>query len=202
MSRGKPKETLHHLSRKPLRDLAAFFQEMQSASDRACALVACAALDGQLADLLRFHMVPLKPEENERLFYSQNSVFGSLSSKTLAAWALGIITREEKDNIDHLRQIRNVFAHTVAQLNFEEPLIVDHCRKLIFPFIPKTMEGVEYPQNARALFAVASQSQLCSLLITMSKLKNKKITKMRTASRRRNKNRSPHKENRRISEGA
>ena len=90
-SKGKKKQTLHDLSRRPLDSdtTKAFFKELSSDSDRACALVAVASVDQKMADAILTKFIELEESQVDRIFYSKNAVLGTLSNKNEIAYALG-----------------------------------------------------------------------------------------------------------------
>jgi len=177
VSKGKPKETLQHLTRKPFQSIRACYEELQGTSDRACALVAVALLDQQLMTLLRTKMIDLNSEETDKLFYSYQSVFSTFSSKIMAAWAFGLITKEERENMSHIRRIRNVFAHSVVKIGFKEPLITEECTKLIFPDLPDADQI--HMENPRFNFEKSVVSQYTRLVNEQAKFLKEKSVRLR-----------------------
>ena len=57
---------------------------------------------------------------------------GSLSARIETAYALGLISKEERDNINLIRDIRNDFAHRFldTKVSFQTPKIKDKCMQL------------------------------------------------------------------------
>jgi DNA-binding MltR family transcriptional regulator len=114
-----------HLAKKKRIDLQAYssaadFPSIQSelvdASDRAAAIVGAAALDVHLERLLSAFMVDDMQEVNN-LVASDNpgAPLGSFSARTRACYCLGLITRTAFDDLNRIRQIRNIFAHHVLE---------------------------------------------------------------------------------------
>jgi len=54
----------------------------------------------------------------------------SFSSKIRLAYALRIIESPERDDLDWIREIRNVFAHAVRPITFSNPLVMDRVLKM------------------------------------------------------------------------
>lgn len=63
--------------------------------------------------------MPLNDTEIETQFFGKNANFGSFSIRTDLCYLIGLITAEEKRDLDIMRRIRNAFAHGTAPLSFE-----------------------------------------------------------------------------------
>lgn len=103
----------------PLPDLPA---ELQSSSDRACAIVGAGILDALLEQLLKRSFVI---GSSDRLFDS----FGPLDTfagKIDLARALGLIPATEADDLHRIRKIRNEFAHSLEHMAFASAPVRDH----------------------------------------------------------------------------
>jgi hypothetical protein len=66
-SKGRPKPSLHSLSRLPI-NLETYFKELAGESDRACALIVGAAMSDGLGDLLKLYFVKLEETDINHLF--------------------------------------------------------------------------------------------------------------------------------------
>jgi len=95
-------------------------------SDRGMTLIIAAHAEACLRRILE--AVLIESKETEKLFEGPYAPFGSLSGKTQAAFVMGLITKHERDKIDALRGVRNVFAHE-AKASFEHPKIAKICNK-------------------------------------------------------------------------
>ncbi|WP_164093432.1 hypothetical protein [Stenotrophomonas maltophilia] len=95
-------------------------------SDRGIALIIAAHIEECLRRILESVLVD--SPETKSLFEGPYAPFGSLSGKTQAAFVMGLLTRSERDRIDAVRRVRNVFAHQ-ASASFEHPDIIKICRK-------------------------------------------------------------------------
>jgi DNA-binding MltR family transcriptional regulator len=128
-SKGRPKPSLRDLSRLPM-DVNSYFDELTAESDRACALIAAAAVADGLRDLIYQYCFNISKEEYEHIFYSQNAVLGSLANRAEIAKALGLISPEEYGAISVIRRVRNEFSHSMAQFTFDNELIRAELDKL------------------------------------------------------------------------
>lgn len=95
-------------------------------SDRGITLIVAAYIEDCLRRILE--SILINEKESQDLFDGPYAPFGSLSGKTQAAFVLGLITRKERDRVDAVRRVRNVFAHE-ASASFDHPEIVKICNK-------------------------------------------------------------------------
>jgi DNA-binding MltR family transcriptional regulator len=111
--------------------LRATCKELQGESDRACALIAGAAISDALGNLLRRYFVKLKETDINRLFHDLGAPLGGFASRTDVAFALGLISPQERVDANVIRKIRNQFAHTLAQIDFSQELIASEMIKVL-----------------------------------------------------------------------
>jgi DNA-binding MltR family transcriptional regulator len=101
-------------------------------SDRGCVLVAAAAIDEALEDLLR---AAFRDAERDRrqidLLFVPNAPLQALSAKARIAFALELISRRTFQAINHLRKMRNLFAHLYDDVNFGAPQARDYVRRMV-----------------------------------------------------------------------
>lgn len=130
-----------------------FLTEFQHETERAAAVLGAAYLDTLLEELLCASFVEA-PTDNDRLF-AQEGPLASFSARIKLAYFLGLITKEEHDDLHQVREIRNRFAHKIHGLTFDTDEIRDRCRNLKcteerFKAVQDLNEG--YPRDARSLF--------------------------------------------------
>lgn len=111
-----------------LKDFSAFLHEFQSETDRGAALVGAALIDQKLADSLRSFMVDGKTAGE--LLNDGTAFLGTLSARTKACHALGLIDDYELSECDVIRKVRNEFAHRVHGTTFGDPKISRLCDRL------------------------------------------------------------------------
>lgn len=104
-----------------------FLAEVQSMSDRTVAIVWGALVEDALRVAIEKRMPHLAPNQVDHLF-STGGILESFSSKAKMALALNIITKAEYDDIDLIRDIRNVFAHAILAIDFTNQPIRDSCK--------------------------------------------------------------------------
>lgn len=130
-SKGAKKETLQTLSRQPLLpdDLETYMKVISGESDRACALVASSFVEHSLINLLRAAFIDLNETEDDDIFSKNGSALGTFANRIDIAYALGLISKEQTNDLDTIRNIRNVFAHAVKDISFKDPLVKAECKQ-------------------------------------------------------------------------
>lgn len=134
-SRGRKKPSLHDLSKQGIgpEHRKEYIKELMGESDRAAALVAAAEIDSRLILLLRDSFSHrISAAEEDELFYGKRAPLGDFSSRISIAYALGVIFSDERDDLNRIRRVRNVFAHSVIPLTFENELIAKECSGLLY----------------------------------------------------------------------
>jgi hypothetical protein len=111
-------------------ELKPFFDTFQAESDRACGVLAGVLLDSLLETLLRSVMLSSTPK---KIFSGSGGVLGTFSGKTDMAYYLGHISKDEYDELNIIRSIRNDFAHAINHaLSFSTSPVVDRVQNLQF----------------------------------------------------------------------
>lgn len=59
-----------------------------------------------------------------------NAPLGSFSARTKAAHALGLLSTGQLRDLEHLRRIRNVFAHSWDHVSLDAPALAGHVRAM------------------------------------------------------------------------
>jgi len=124
-----------------IEELSAFLREINSESDRGMALVGLSSIDDRLRATLAAFMCPGR--QTDVLLSGANAALGTLSSRSAACLALGLVEKPEFDEINILRKIRNEFAHGLVSVRFTEPRIEALCNSLKSPlpeFVPKQQQ--------------------------------------------------------------
>lgn len=108
--------------------------------DRAAALVASTLLEHALEEAISGHFAPIDPNDIRRLFEGDNEREGTLGSfyaKIWLAYALGVFGKQILDDLNMIRHIRNVFAHSPIDVTFDTPDIGGACQfhfiDMLFP---------------------------------------------------------------------
>ncbi|MGQ0688652.1 MAG: MltR family transcriptional regulator [Limnobacter sp.] len=129
-----------------------FLNEFQKESDRGAALVGAALLDSRLERILRSHFIQGK-HANE-LLDGANAPLGTFSSRIKCCFSLGLITAHERQELEIVRSIRNLFAHQEHGLNFEDKKVQGLCSS----FSPRRPQGVTCTTRQMFTYAVVANS--------------------------------------------
>jgi mannitol operon repressor len=147
MERKPLSETHPHL-----REFTAFLDVLNKESDRGAVLISLAMLDDLLEHTILSFLI--ETNEAEKLTDGFNAPLGTLSARALAAYSLGLISKEEYQDCDRLRRIRNEFAHNV-HFSFDDQKVKDICANLQF-----SAKGLD---SAKALFSTAATGLILTL---------------------------------------
>jgi hypothetical protein len=110
------------------REVYGLRKSLGSETDRGCALMAAAYIDSLLGKLLEAYLI-----EDAALvpaLFGAYGPLGTFASRTDLAYGLGLINKQTRKQITHIRKIRVEFAHTYEPITFEYPPIRDRCREL------------------------------------------------------------------------
>jgi Mannitol repressor len=88
--------------------------------DRALAIVGAAHLADALRQAITKHLHPARPaDSDDQLFVDESAPLSGLAARTRMAWALGLLTEENRADLTIIRGIRNAFAHAPDHLSFK-----------------------------------------------------------------------------------
>jgi hypothetical protein len=108
--------------------------ELSSEKPRSAAIVAAAYLEDVATLTLLTKMVPLSNNEHDSLF-SGSAPLSPFSAKIQMLYAMGIIGKKIKHDLEAIKEIRNAFAHAKMSIDFDTPAIAAklkglHCLSL------------------------------------------------------------------------
>jgi DNA-binding MltR family transcriptional regulator len=87
--------------------------------DRALALVGIVYLEDALRSAISKHFAPTRPSSIDGLlFEDEQAPLGTLAARTRLAAALGIISDQQRQDLNVIRVIRNVFGHSSESVSF------------------------------------------------------------------------------------
>ena len=139
-----------------LKEFVAFLGELNKESERGAVLISCALLDELLTTIIRAFV--LERPESERLLEGFNAPLGTLSARSVAALALGLISDIEYQETETIRKVRNHFAHEV-HASFKEDRVKALCSNL--KLAAKSDDTVTV--NARGQFTSAAVGLILNL---------------------------------------
>lgn len=111
-----------------LKVVTEFRNTLSNESDRGATLMAAAFIDDRLAELIKKYLIKDRRALLNSLF-NFNGALGTFSSRTSLAYCLGLIPEDIYDDINYLRKIRNIFAHSSDLLTFDSDEINSVCHK-------------------------------------------------------------------------
>jgi mannitol operon repressor len=115
------------ISHPHLAEFSRFLPELNKESDRGRVMISCSYLDELMRRILLAFFIDR--ESSLQLVEGFNAPLGTFSTRTAAAYALGLISHAEFKECETLRRIRNRFAHDV-HASFEQQDIHDLCKNL------------------------------------------------------------------------
>lgn len=98
--------------------------------DRGLVLSLSAFAEDALGDLVGEFMAPV--EAAKQLLKGFNAPLGTFSSRIKASFALGLISQEQYRDLEHLRKIRNEFAHDWRPISLTARTVVGHVAGLSY----------------------------------------------------------------------
>jgi DNA-binding MltR family transcriptional regulator len=112
-------------------------REFHESPDRVIAIVGGAYIDDMLDRLFRAVLIDVSKEVDSLL--RPDAPLGSNGARYQLAYCLGLITREQRDDMKLIAKIRNIFAHDFKATGFDTPPVKDYCAVLKQP---ATLEAV------------------------------------------------------------
>lgn len=151
------RRSLRHLSRRaPSKNIEqTILDTMRSdAPDRVAAIIAAAFVDLSLAmGIIRV----LKPSQDgiNILFWSPDGPFASFERRIAGVKAIGIVGNKTLKNLEVIKDIRNPFAHSLADIDFSTTEITDACRRLVLSDNAKFFVDQEQKRKVRYMYCHA-----------------------------------------------
>jgi mannitol operon repressor len=115
------------ISHPHLAEFSCFLPELNKESDRGRVMVSYSFLDELMRRILLAFFIDR--ESSQQLLDGFNARLGTFSTRTAAAYTLGLISQAEFKACETLRRVRNRFAHDV-HASFDQQDIRDLCRNL------------------------------------------------------------------------
>lgn len=144
------RKSLEKLEHPYLMALEEFERELNSNSDRGIVLICASIIDQILEEMLKGFLID-NPKVDKDLFKGNGPLQG-FDQKIKMAFYLGLISKNEFNNIIYLQRVRNKFAHQVNGISFENEAIKNVCQNFNIPkncyappFIP-IKEGEDLPR--------------------------------------------------------
>jgi hypothetical protein len=103
---------------------------LRTAPDHALAITAAAYVDYAVEMILRDRLRVDKDEDGRIFDGAQNGILATAASKITLAYALRFIEASSLTDLRIVNRVRNIFAHSLHQIDFKHPDIAAQCRKL------------------------------------------------------------------------
>lgn len=131
-------------------------KELFSQNDRAIAIVSGSYFDCLLQWLLERYLLKDKKVVSE--LFKPLQPLNSFSGKIKISYCLGLISKKEYKDLNQIRDIRNIFAHQVGKISFDDQPVGDKIVELSIP------QNMYVPENIPT-----SEKELKSISITLPK---------------------------------
>lgn len=128
-----------HLHSRPGRTIGAGALS-PDADDRTIAIVAATVLTHSLEDCILGHLIH-DPELRKRLFtgdHEREGLIGNLLAQAWLGYGMNLFGAQTRDDINTIRRVRNVFAHSADLLFFSSPAIDAACQ---FSLVERSIWG-------------------------------------------------------------
>jgi hypothetical protein len=155
----------------------AFLEEFQGESDRAAAVLAGAYLDESLRRILANSVVG-DPRLATRLLDGERAPLGAFGARIIACYSFGLISRDEFDDLERVRKIRNDFAHKQHGFSFSVAPASSHASQMKFYLWLKNAFPTLSTDTPRKIFDFSVVALSMALLIREGR--TSKITELPT----------------------
>jgi DNA-binding MltR family transcriptional regulator len=132
-------------------NLGDFFSSLKEESDRGLVLLTATFLDNILFDLFEYYLILDNIDLKKSILESSLSPLNSFSNKIKMSYCLGLIDKKQFNNLKFIKEVRNIFAHSLDDVNFNNKKIIELCKKIDIPRIPGYNQD-----NIREIFYDAS----------------------------------------------
>ncbi|HBN9510204.1 TPA: transcriptional regulator [Pseudomonas aeruginosa] len=134
--------------------------------DRGLVLSVAAFAEDSLGSLIKAYFRPVKT--TSELIDGFNAPLGTFSSRIKISYSVGLLGEQQFNDLERLRKIRNLFAHTWKPITFEDKRISEHIRKLNYSNISE-----KFPESLREKFVSSMSGMLIELRSAAGQLEKK-----------------------------
>lgn len=131
--------------------------------ERGLVLSLAAFAEESLGELISTFMRPV--DSTKRLLDGFNAPLGTFSSRIQAAYALGLISKEQYCDLEHLRKIRNEFSHSWKPLSFRDSKIENHIKGISYSSIDD-----KFPETSLEKVRSSLSTLLVELQVTTAQI--------------------------------
>lgn len=156
-------------------DWASWSQQLQSESERGMATTAVAILDHLLGRLIEGFLLD-DFHATKKLLGDALSPLGSFSARIALTYSLGLISKDERDDLDSIRKIRNAFVHQPISPSFSDESIATMVSSLKTIQLIKTEISSTTTMSPKAIFR-----DVASMLSTFIDIRTHRNTERRVS---------------------
>lgn len=124
MAKSKQLRELTRKAPSTFEEIEQIVDALRDFPDLSAAITGVALVETSLERVLTSRLRTLTKEEQERLFGTRGPL-GTFDAKIQIGYAIGALTKPLTEELDTIRQIRNVFAHSRYPLTFEDAALAD-----------------------------------------------------------------------------
>lgn len=124
MAKSKQLRELTRKAPSTFEEIEQIVDALRDFPDLSAAITGVALVETSLERVLTSRLRTLTKEEQERLFGTRGPL-GTFDAKIQIGYAIGALTKPLTEELDTIRQIRNVFAHSRYPLTFEDAVLAD-----------------------------------------------------------------------------
>ncbi len=123
-------------------------------ADRAAALIVVALLEDALKTAITTHFAPVEDNAIDQLFGGglEDVPLGSFSARIRLGYVLGIYGPDMRADLETIRLVRNVFAHSRHLLDFTSSEVREVCKQFIFPTKFPWNDLIPMPEAEKDMF--------------------------------------------------
>ena len=150
-------------------DLNSLLESLWNLDDRGLVLALAAFAEDTLGMLLVAYLGDTKQAKD--LIVNFSAPLGSFSTRIKAAFAIGLLHREQYDDLELLREIRNAFAHDWQGVSFER----DQIKSFVRSMHAKVLLGLDSGGDERNRVQAGMSTILIELRTKLKHMKKNKV---------------------------
>lgn len=135
-------------------------RRLNDLDERGLVLTLAAFAEDSLAELLKAFM--LDNSATKKLIAGFDAPLGTLSARIRACYALGLITKGQYHDLEHLRSIRNNFSHTWEPISFEDQEVKKRINAMNYSNLIE-----KFPETPREKIEISISSLLLEIKVAI-----------------------------------
>jgi DNA-binding MltR family transcriptional regulator len=151
-------------------------RRLNDLDERGLVLTLAAFAEDSLAELLTAYM--LDNPATKKLVGGFDAPLGTLSARIRACYALGLITKGQYHDLEHLRSVRNKFSHTWEPISFDDQEVKKHIKAMHYSNLVE-----RFPETLREKIENSISVLLLEIKIAIGKISKSKALATNQGSR-------------------